>query len=56
MPGCTRYSAAMAYDQKAHRIVVALVERDPGDRLLALADPFADQCGLAKTGRRGGQR
>jgi hypothetical protein len=38
---------------KARRIIVALVEREPGDvrTRLAAGDPLADQRGLAKAGR-----
>ncbi len=43
-------------DEKARRIVVANVEREPGDRTPTLRNPGADQRRLAKTRRRGDQR
>ena len=37
--------------QKARRVAISLVQRQPGNRSLAIGDPFADERGLAKTGR-----
>ena len=41
--------------EELDRIVVTLVERDPGYLARAGADPLGDQCGLAKAGRRGNE-
>ena len=40
-------------DEEANVVVVALVQREPGDGVLAANDPFAQQRRLAKAGRRG---
>ena len=39
--------------EEAHRIVVPLVQRDPGYRKLAALAPVREQSRLAETGRRG---
>src|SRR5215210_2317508 len=39
--------------EEARRIVVPLVQRDPGHRKLAMLAPVREQCRLAETGRRG---
>ncbi len=38
------------------RIIVAFVQRDPGEGSPAATDPFAKERGLAEAGRRGDER
>jgi hypothetical protein len=42
--------------EEAHRLVVPLVQRDPGHRKLATPAPVREQRRLAETGRRGDDR
>jgi len=37
--------------QEAGWVVISFVQRQPGGRTIAVGEPFADQCCLAKTGR-----
>ena len=45
------YRPAIDRQANADWVVVAFVQRQPGDRSLATGDPFADQRGFAKAGR-----
>ena len=48
-----RLQSSDEVSQKACRVVIPFVQREPGHRPLVTGNPFADQRGFAKAGRGG---
>ncbi len=48
-----RLQSSNKISQKACEVVIPFIQRQPGDRLPATGDPFADQRGFTKTGGGG---